>query len=161
VELRLHEGFEVTLRKPEANVVSVPQAVAAPVAMVPTPAPAPVEAIPTEAATTGDEGFMPVKSPLVGTFYRSSAPDMPPFVTEGAMVTKDSVICVIEAMKTVNEIRAEASGTVARVAVENGEPVEYGQTLFLIRPCPGVLPVQSQADAKAGRAGRKALRFVA
>ena len=130
VELRLREGdFKVTLRKPGANVVAVPAA--APVA---APAPAAAPAAPAKAAATDDEGLVPVKSPIVGTFYRSPGPDQPLYVTEGTVVTKDSVVCIIEAMKIMNEIRAEVSGTVVRAVAENGEPVEYGQTLFLIRP---------------------------
>ena len=128
VELRLREGdFKVTLRKPGANVVAVP---AAP----PPPAFAPLPAPSAKTATTDDEGLVPVKSPIVGTFYRSPGPDMPAFVAEGTVVTKDTVVCIVEAMKIMNEIRAEVAGTVVRAVAESGEPVEYGQTLFLIRP---------------------------
>ena len=127
VELRLREGdFKVTLRKPGANVVAVPAPVTPP-----APAAAPAAA---KAAATDDAGLLPVKSPIVGTFYRSPGPDMPAFVTEGMVVQKDTVVGIIEAMKIMNEIRAEVSGTVVRAVAENGEPVEYGQTLFLIRP---------------------------
>ena len=131
VELRLREGdFKVTLRKPGANVVTVPAPMPAPM-----PALAPVAAAaPAKAAATDDEGLVPVKSPIVGTFYRSPGPDMPAFVAEGTVVTKDTVVCIVEAMKIMNEIRAEVAGTVVRAVAESGEPVEYGQTLFLIRP---------------------------
>jgi acetyl-CoA carboxylase biotin carboxyl carrier protein len=75
-----------------------------------------------------------VKSPIVGTFYRSSSPDSEPFVDIGAKVKKGQVLCVIEAMKLMNEIDSEIDGVIARVLVENGHPVEYGEPLFLIEP---------------------------
>jgi len=71
-----------------------------------------------------------VTSPMVGTFYASPSPESPPFVTVGQNVEKDTVVCIIEAMKIMNEIQAEASGSVAEILVENGQPVEYGQKLF-------------------------------
>ena len=78
------------------------------------------------------ESGMPVKAPLVGTFYRSSSPDSDPFVKVGDRVGKDSVVCIIEAMKVMNEVKAEKSGIIKEVLVENGDPVEYGQKLFVI-----------------------------
>jgi len=127
VELCLREGdFKVTLRKPGADITTVPAAAPA--------APAPATPPPAPAKVTADDGLVPVKSPIVGTFYRSSGPDQPPFVTEGTVVKKDTVVGIVEAMKIMNEIRAETTGTVVRAVAENGEPVEYGQTLFLIRP---------------------------
>jgi acetyl-CoA carboxylase biotin carboxyl carrier protein len=75
-----------------------------------------------------------VTSPIVGTFYRSPSPDAPPFVDAGAMVRKGQVICIIEAMKLMNEIESEADGIIVRALVENGHPVEYGEPLFLIDP---------------------------
>lgn len=95
---------------------------------VPSPAPA--------AATVpgGDEaGFAYVKSPMVGTFYRSPSPDNPPYVDTNSKVEEKSVVCIIEAMKIMNEIQAETKGTVVDVLVENGQPVEYGQRLFKIK----------------------------
>jgi acetyl-CoA carboxylase biotin carboxyl carrier protein len=74
-----------------------------------------------------------VKAPMVGIFYESSAPGKPPFVELGRSVRKGDVLCIIEAMKLMNQIEADVSGVVARVLVENGDPVEYGQPLFLIR----------------------------
>jgi acetyl-CoA carboxylase biotin carboxyl carrier protein len=73
-----------------------------------------------------------VKAPMVGTFYRSPAPDAKPFVEVGGPVKEGETICVIEAMKLMNEIEADASGTIKAILVENGEPVEYGQALFII-----------------------------
>lgn len=103
------------------------QAVAAPVAAAPTAAasaPAPV----VEAAPAGHV----VKSPMVGTFYRASAPGSAPFVDIGSSVKEGDTLCLIEAMKLLNEIDADASGTIKQILVENGQPVEYGQPLFII-----------------------------
>jgi acetyl-CoA carboxylase biotin carboxyl carrier protein len=79
------------------------------------------------------EGFAFIRSPMVGTFYRSAAPDVPPFIEVNAKVTENSVICIIEAMKVMNEIQAEVKGTIVEILVENGQPVEYGQPLFKVR----------------------------
>ncbi len=75
-----------------------------------------------------------VTSPIVGTFYRSPSPEAPPFAESGGRVRKGQVICIIEAMKLMNEIESEVEGVVVRVLVENGQPVEYGEPLFLIEP---------------------------
>ena len=74
-----------------------------------------------------------IASPMVGTFYRSGSPDGPPFVDVGKTVTEDTVVCIIEAMKVMNEIKAEASGVIAEVVAENGKPVQFGQVLFRVR----------------------------
>ena len=137
VELELEEGdFRVALRKPGAFVAAGIPAAAMPapfpVAQPAAPA-APIQAV--SAAPSADEaGLVPIKSPIVGTFYRSPAPEAPPFVQEDAKVTKDTVVCIIEAMKIMNEIKAEVAGKIVRVLVESGEPVEYGQPLFMVRP---------------------------
>ena len=89
----------------------------------PAPTPAPEEAAPV------DESKI-IKSPMVGTFYSAPAPESPPFVKTGDKVSEDSVVCIIEAMKVMNEIKAETSGSIAEVFVENGESIEYGQPLF-------------------------------
>lgn len=88
----------------------------------------------TAAAAGGDEvGYAFVKSPMVGTFYRSPSPENPSFVEVGAKVEDKTVVCIIEAMKIMNEIQAELKGTVSEILVENGQPVEYGQRLFKIK----------------------------
>jgi acetyl-CoA carboxylase biotin carboxyl carrier protein len=84
-------------------------------------------------ATDPDADLFKITSPIVGTFYRSPGPDKDPYVKEGSQVTPESVVCIVEAMKLMNEIQAETSGEVVRVYVENGQPVEYGQALFGIK----------------------------
>ncbi len=80
------------------------------------------------------EGLVAIKAPLVGTFYRAPAPDAPPYVEVGDRVKKGQVLCIIEAMKIMNEIESDVDGTVVEILVKNEEPVEYGQELFLIKP---------------------------
>jgi len=86
------------------------------------------------AAAAGDDKLLVVKSPMVGTFYRAPAPDAEPYVNVGSAVKKGQVLCIIEAMKIMNEIESEYAGAIARLHVENGAPVEYGQPLFSIQP---------------------------
>jgi len=78
--------------------------------------------------------LVPIKSPMVGTFYAAPAPDAEPYVKLGDTVNKGRVVCIVEAMKLMNEIRSEVDGRLVKILVENGEPVEYGQTLFLLTP---------------------------
>jgi len=85
-------------------------------------------------AAPDTSGLIPVESPMVGTFYRAPAPGADPYVKEGDAVEKGSVLCIIEAMKLMNEIEAEVRGRIAKILVENGQPVEFGQTLFLLEP---------------------------
>ncbi|GAB3399170.1 acetyl-CoA carboxylase biotin carboxyl carrier protein [Massilia agilis] len=112
------------LMMPPAGVQQYSAPAAAP--QVAAPAAAPAAAAP--AAETGHV----VKSPMVGTFYRSSAPGAPAFVEVGATVKEGDTLCIIEAMKLLNEIDADISGTVTKILVENGQPVEFGQPLFVI-----------------------------
>ena len=93
------------------------------------PAPAPAEAAPEESGN-----YLEVRSPMVGTFYRSSSPDKPAFVQVGDSISTGSVVCIVEAMKLFNEIEAEVSGKVVKVLVEDAQPVEYDQVLFLVEP---------------------------
>jgi len=85
------------------------------------------------AAHAADEGLTIVTSPIVGTFYRTPSPDAPPFVEVGSRVRKGQVLCIVEAMKLMNEIESELEGEVVEVSVANGQPVEYGEALFKIR----------------------------
>jgi acetyl-CoA carboxylase biotin carboxyl carrier protein len=132
-ELEITEGEE-KVKIVKGGVVSV-SAVAppspAPVPEVRTAAPAPAAAPPAADAAAGQEGHL-VKAPMVGTFYRSPSPDAKPFVEVGQAVKEGDTICIIEAMKLMNEIEADASGTVKAILVENGQPVEYGQALFIL-----------------------------
>jgi acetyl-CoA carboxylase biotin carboxyl carrier protein len=83
---------------------------------------------------TDTEGLVTITSPIVGTFYRSPSPDADPYVEEGDYVKKGQVLCIVEAMKLMNEIESEADGRIMRILVESTKPVEYGQPLFLIDP---------------------------
>ena len=87
---------------------------------------------PAEDVETPEEKLHVIKSPLVGTFYRAPAPGAPPFVEEGDIVSPGQVLCIIEALKVMNEIESDVRGKVVKILVENGQPVEYGQPLFLI-----------------------------
>jgi acetyl-CoA carboxylase biotin carboxyl carrier protein len=104
-------------------------AAAAPPAAAANAAPA-ASAVPAAA----NDGLVDIKSPMVGTFYRASSPDDPPFAKEGDKVSPDSVVCLVEAMKFFNQIKAECSGTIAKVLVKDGDAVEFGQTLFKVKP---------------------------
>lgn len=84
-------------------------------------------------ATDSDADLFKITSPIVGTFYRSPSPDKPPYVAEGDKVSESTVVCIVEAMKLMNEIQAEMSGEIVKIYVENGQPVEYGQPLFGIK----------------------------
>ncbi len=109
-------------------------------APVASPAPASLAAVPAAATSAEaakvaeDDGLLEITSPIVGTFYRSSSPDADPFVQVGQAVDKDSVVCIVEAMKVMNEIKAEVKGTVVKILVENASPVMYGQPLFKVKP---------------------------
>jgi acetyl-CoA carboxylase biotin carboxyl carrier protein len=139
-ELELeNEGFRVRLRRDSGAPETHSHGAAPPPAPAPAPAaPAPVHtpAHPGTQATTAaaqDQDLHIISSPIVGTFYRSASPTADPFVKIGSNVEPESVVCIIEAMKLMNEIQAEATGEVVKVYVENGQPVEYGQPLFGIR----------------------------
>jgi acetyl-CoA carboxylase biotin carboxyl carrier protein len=133
-ELDIADGDKkVSLRR---NAGGAPVVTAAPVLQAPqvAAAPAPQAAqAPAEPAKPA-ENLLEVKSPMVGTFYSAPSPDSDPYVTAGANVADDSVVCIIEAMKVMNEIKAECSGTIVEVCVKNAQPVEYGQVLFRVRP---------------------------
>ena len=94
---------------------------------------APAVTAPAEPASPVEEELFKITSPIVGTFYRSAGPDKEPYVKEGSKVSDTTIVCIVEAMKLMNEIEAETSGEVVKIYVENGQPVEYGQPLFGIR----------------------------
>jgi acetyl-CoA carboxylase biotin carboxyl carrier protein len=112
----------------------------APVAAAPSPAPAvPSSGSPAEHALVADvvsPALVTLEAPMVGTFYRAPSPTADPFVNEGDVVKESQVLCIIEAMKLMNEIESKVGGRIARILVENGQAVEYGQPLFLIDPQP-------------------------
>ena len=129
-EISLEDGEQaITLRK-DVIVTSAPQAVVA----SPAPVAAPVQSAPaaqTESAAPAKKGT-PITSPMVGTFYKSPSPDAEPFVSVGKSVAKGDVVCIVEAMKMMNEIESELSGKVVEICVEDGQPVEFGQVLMYI-----------------------------
>jgi len=117
-----------------APLVLPAQGLLAPSAPVPVaPASAAAAAQVPSAAPAEEDDVTYIKSPMVGTFYLASSPDSAPFVEEGSKVTETSVVCIIEAMKIMNEIQAETKGTIVEILVENGQPVEYGQQLFKVK----------------------------
>ncbi len=133
------EGFRLRVRKGGESVTvhaAPPPSAAAPAAVAPSPqAPAAVPAPAGTAVPMDEDGteLAIVKSPIVGTFYRASEPAAPPFVEVGATVRQGQVLCIIEAMKLMNEIDSEYDGEVASIYVENGQAVQYGERLFAIR----------------------------
>lgn len=132
-ELKLH-----VKREPDQKIFKAAAApvVAAPVAMAAAPvAAAPVATAPkAEKAVPDGKKTVDIKSPMIGTFYRSSNPDSPAFASVGDKITKGQTVCIIEAMKLFNEIESEVSGTIVKVNLENSSPVEYDQVLFVVEP---------------------------
>ena len=121
------ENENIRVRLSKATAAPVYQA--APVA-APPPA---IVAAETPAVIDEDAGLHKITSPIVGTFYRSSGPDKASYVSEGSSVSPETTVCIVEAMKLMNEIQAEISGEIVKIYVENGQPVEYGQALFGVR----------------------------
>ena len=135
-EFEMEEGdFKIKLKRDSGKSRAVqelpPVILPAPATAIPTsPSPAPVVATaPEPVKEDGPE----VKSPMIGTFYRKPSPDADSFVEVGSSVDADTVVCIIEAMKVMNEIKAEVKGTIVEVLVEDGKPVEYGQALFRVK----------------------------
>jgi acetyl-CoA carboxylase biotin carboxyl carrier protein len=124
------EGFKLRLSRKNGEAAT--QIIQAAPAAAPVAAPTPVAE--TESAAPAEEaGISLVKSPMVGSFYRSPSPDSPSFVDVGAKISEDSVVCIIEAMKVMNEIQAEIKGTITEILVENGDSIEFGQPLFKVK----------------------------
>ena len=132
VEVKIESGDDkISLKRPQANMPMITQVpMAAPVAAA-APAAAPVA---PASASTEDDGLVEISSPMVGTFYSSPSPDSESFVEVGSIVKSDSVVCIIEAMKVMNEIKAELSGTIVEILCKPGEAVEFGQALFKVKP---------------------------
>lgn len=140
-----NELTEIDIRDQEEQVLLKRGSAQAPVQMVaPQPvqpaahAPAPPAAAPADAApaetAAADDGLIEITSPMVGSFYSAPSPDAADFVSVGSTVSKDTVVCIVEAMKVFNEIKAEVSGTIQKVLVSNGDAIEFGQPLFLVKP---------------------------
>jgi acetyl-CoA carboxylase biotin carboxyl carrier protein len=129
------EGFKITLKTSEAT-VSRAVVTSQPMVAYSEPAALPsalaVEA-PAPAADPAASGGIEIKSPMVGTFYASPSPDAPPFVSVGQTITPDTVVCIIEAMKVMNEVKAEVAGTVTEICAENGKAVQFGQAMFRLK----------------------------
>lgn len=129
------EGFKITLKK-GTDFQPVITTTAAPVAYTAAATPAAaatVSTADTPAESKESSNLREITSPMVGTFYASPSPEAPPFVSVGQEVTEDTVVCIMEAMKVMNEIKAECRGTIAEIVAENGKPVQYGQVLFKVR----------------------------
>lgn len=124
IRVRLSKMSGVPVPPPPQPVVQAGQ----PVAAVPAS-----EISGAESAADADAGLHKIVSPIVGTFYRSPGPDKDPYVTEGSSISPDTTVCIVEAMKLMNEIQAEVSGEIVKIYVENGQPVEYGQALFGVK----------------------------
>jgi acetyl-CoA carboxylase biotin carboxyl carrier protein len=130
-------GLFGSVRIVKSSAVAAPTVVAAPatVPVAPVAAPGAETSDEEEAAPDDrDSGLVPIVSPMVGTFYAAPSPDAAAFVRQGDHVSKGQVVCIVEAMKLMNEIESEVSGTIVRVAVENAQAVEFGQALFMVEP---------------------------
>ena len=134
------EGFKIRIKKGSPASAPVPFAMpmVQPVAPPPQAAPAapapPLEAVPSPPPPSDEVDFAIVKSPIVGTFFRAAEPGAAPFVDVGTNVKKGQVLCIIEAMKLMNEIDSEYDGEVVKIYIDNGQPVQYGERLFAIKP---------------------------
>ncbi|MFM7006857.1 MAG: acetyl-CoA carboxylase biotin carboxyl carrier protein [Flavobacteriales bacterium] len=131
------EGFRISIKGSQTEPIMYQAApvVAAPIAAAPAAAPvAAPSAVSTDINSSDDSKYITVKSPMIGTFYRTPGPDKDPFVNVGDTIQKGDKVCIIEAMKTFNEIEAEVSGKIVKVLVDNASPVDYDQPLFLVDP---------------------------
>lgn len=134
-EIDLHEGeFRIRLRRGTKPAIVQSAAPAVSGSGIAVPTQPPVAVAPPKAEAKPSQPGASIKSPTPGTFYTSSSPESPPFVSVGARVTPETVVCIIEAMKIFNEIQAECSGVITKVLVQNQQPVEYGQALFEVDP---------------------------
>ena len=131
------EAFKITIKTNQEPTYVTATVPAAPVQQQPAvAAPAPVEAPkqPAAAKTEDTSNYITIKSPMIGTFYRSPSPDKPVFVNVGDDISAGKVICIVEAMKLFNEIESEVSGKIVKILVDDAQPVEYDQPLFLVEP---------------------------
>jgi acetyl-CoA carboxylase biotin carboxyl carrier protein len=130
------EGFRISIKGSQSEPIMYQAApmVAAPVAAAPAPVAQSAAPASTETNNSDDSKYITVKSPMIGTFYRTPGPDKDAFVNVGDTIQSGDKVCIIEAMKTFNEIEAEISGKIVKVLVDNASPVDYDQPLFLVDP---------------------------
>ncbi len=130
------EGFRISIKGSQTEPIMYQAApmVAAPVAAAPAPVATSAAPASTDASSNDDSKYITVKSPMIGTFYRTPGPDKDAFVNVGDSIQKGDKVCIIEAMKTFNEIESEISGKIVKVLVDNASPVDYDQPLFLVDP---------------------------
>jgi acetyl-CoA carboxylase biotin carboxyl carrier protein len=131
-----NNGVKITLKRGSDFQPIIHAGPAAPIALQASPASVPAAQAPAPAASAPSDSSkaQEITSPMVGTFYSAPSPDAQPFVKAGMEVQEDTVVCIIEAMKVMNEIKAECRGTIGEVLVENGKPVQFGQALFRLAP---------------------------
>ncbi len=127
------EDFKLAIRKPVASAPLAPPSLVQETPAVVTPSPPAPSAKPMEVTST-ENGLLEVKAPMVGTFYRAASPETSPFVQMNDRIGQNQTVCIIEAMKLMNEIEAEVSGRIVEICVGNGEPVEFGQILMRVDP---------------------------
>ena len=130
VEIRISKGRKAVVAAPPARPEGPARRPSAPLPAQERPAPGP----PAEASPEEEEGLHVIRSSMVGTFYRSPSPGAPAFVEVGDTVRRGQVLCILEAMKIMNELESEVAGQVARIYVEDGQPVEFGESLFALKP---------------------------
>jgi acetyl-CoA carboxylase biotin carboxyl carrier protein len=132
----LRDGDQrVVLKRGAATVAMAPVTYAAPqISAAPSGGVASAALPPSSGAPSDEANLVPIKSPMVGTFYSASSPDAKPFVSVGSTIDDETDVCIIEAMKVFNNIKAECHGTITKIMVENGATVEFGQVLFLVKP---------------------------
>ena len=130
------EGFRISIKGSQTEPIMYQAApmVAAPVAAAPAPVATSAAPVSTDSSSNDDSKYITVKSPMIGTFYRTPGPDKDAFVNVGDNIQKGDKVCIIEAMKTFNEIESEISGKIVKVLVDNASPVDYDQPLFLVDP---------------------------
>ncbi|MBN1554954.1 MAG: acetyl-CoA carboxylase biotin carboxyl carrier protein [Phycisphaerae bacterium] len=142
--MAMHDVTEIDIEDGARKIAMKRGGLAVPMMSVPTAAPVPTAvpaaasapaAAPAEAPESAPaDDLIEITSPMVGTFYAASSPDSDPFVQLGAKVNAETVVCIVEAMKVMNEIKAEVSGTIAEICVDNAQPVEFGQVMFRVKP---------------------------
>jgi len=131
LEVESEDGLRLVVKK--TSTVPMPPTIMSPMVSGIIPSPPFASPSPTAKEEETDPSIAIIKAPMVGTFYRAPAPDAPPFVEVGQAVQNSTVVCILEAMKVMNEIKAGMAGTVREILVENGQPVEFGQPLFKIK----------------------------